>query len=883
MSTPDVRVRLTPEGIKEVIFALRQIEAESKKSRAAAAAGVGPLKAALTDIKALLPTLGLAAVVGGFLALTKAALNTADATGKMAQSFGATTEEISALTVAFRLNESSLDGLQKVMAKTTKVIGDVRNGSQETRATLQGLGIDIETIGNQGAARALETIAKGIVKIKDPTEQAAVAMKLFKDKSGELLPAIRAVGLEGIDPFIEKARELGVLIDDDLAAAADRANDAFEVIKIQSEGLATQFAAGLAPAIADAMETFSGAVAGDGVNGMKKFGEVVGGIIRFAVTVFTHLGTVIGARIAQLQVLIGGLADAARAAANFDGAGILSAFRNSYRQQQAIGEELDADIRNLWKTWSDGPKDPPDLSNGGEIDPENMLEEMRKVAAARQAAMQAALEAELKLQQEKLKSEEQAAKTAYDQGLLSLEQYFAQRRAIMEKAAALELQVLRSQRALLVGQLGASSSEGGPENESDKIKIRQQIAQLDAQIQQRQVIAARESAALEAERAEAAKQLGQELTAQNTKLLELENRRHEAFKANLDAEIQQIRELGARAGQTADEIDAQVRRLISARTSAFNFEEVQKKATDALDAFDRDADRIARDQQAGIITQLEGEQRLIELERERLTVLEQLAQQLLIAAEATGSDEQIEKARQFADSVNQIAVSYQQATDVGQLFRGTAVDAFQAGIESLLANASKIRSVGDAFKSLALTVVGALNKIAAELLAKQIVLAALRAFGGGGSAAGAIVGGFTGGQIKGYATGGDIRGPRLPIPGPDKIPLLGQEGEFILRKARVQEPGALDFLRAWNSGKFSLAQIMKVPRFASGGEVGSASGTPAAAASSNGQRAQLDQLRIVNVLDPELVSTALSSASGERTILNVIQKNGTAVRRLLGG
>lgn len=884
MSTPDVRVRLSPEGIKEVIFGLRQIEAESKKSRAAAAAGVGPLKAALTDIKSLLPTLGLAAAVGGFLALTKQALNTADATGKMAQSFGGTTEEISALTVAFRLNESNLDGLQKSLAKTTKVIGDVRSGTQETRDTLQGLGIDVDALGKQGAARALETIAKGIVSIKDPTEQASVAMKLFKDKSGELLPAIRAIGTEGIDPFIAKAREMGVLIDEDLAAAADRANDALEVVKIQAEGLATQFAAGLAPAVADAMETFSEAVSGDGVNGMRKFGEAVGGVIRFAVAVFTHLGTVIGARIAQMSVLISGLVDAAKQAGQLNFSGAANSLRESFRQQAVIGDELGKDIEAVWAKWRAGPGDPPKLDRGnGTVDLENQLDEIRKAAAARRAAQQSAVESEIKLQQEKLKSEEQAAKTAYDQGLSSLEQYFAQRRTIMEKNAALELELLRSQRTALVQQLGSSSASGGPESEADKIKIRQQIAQLDAQIAQRQVIAARESAALEAERVDAAKQVGDELTAQNTKLLELENRRHEAFQANLDAEIQKIRELGTRAGQTADEIDAQVRRLISARTNAFNFEEVSRKATDALVTFDRDAQRIARDQQAGVITQLEGEQRLIDLERERLTVLQQLAQQLMIAAEQTGSDEQIEKARQFAASVDQIAVSYQQATEVGQIFRGTAVDAFQSGIESLLANASKIKSVGDAFKTLALTVVQALNKIAAELLAKQIVLAALRAFGGAGAAAGAAVsGGFKGGQIRGYAGGGDIRGPRLPIPGPDKIPLLGQEGEFILRKTRVQEPGALDFLRAWNTGKFSLQQFMRAPRFASGGEVGAASGSPAVAAAAQ-QRSQVDQLRIVNVLDPELVSTALSSASGEKTILNVIQKNGSAVRRLLGG
>ena len=51
----------------------------------------------------------------------------------------------------------------------------------------------------------------------------------------------------------------------------------------------------------------------------------------------------------------------------------------------------------------------------------------------------------------------------------------------------------------------------------------------------------------------------------------------------------------------------------------------------------------------------------------------------------------------------------------------------------------------------------------------------------------------------------------------------------------------------------------------------------------NGGRGGGSGYRIVNVLDPALVSSYLESAAGEKTILNVIQRNPSQVRQVIGG
>lgn len=930
MSTPDIRVRLSPEGLKEVLFALRTLQTEGQKTNKAAAQSFGVVKSALADLKSLLPTLGLAATVAGFASLAKQAVNTADQTGKLQQKVGGTVEEISALTLAFRTNESNQDGLQTALLKTTQVIGAVESGSTETAEALRAIGVDANALTKLSTPRALESIAQGLAKIPDEAERAAAAQKIFGKQSGDLLIALNAVGRDGIDPFIEKARQLGVLIDSDLAEAAARANDALGIIKIQAEGLATQFTAGLAPQIAGAMEDFSAAITGDGFNAMRKFAELVGFSVRFIVGEFIVLGKIIGANVAAIGVLLDATGNAVAAAARLDFSSAKKSFTDAFKTLSSMSEQLEIEKAEIRERVATPQEARAPAAQRAVVRTDNLDESNKKVQAARLAAAKAALAAEVKLQQEGLRAADAENKTAYDQGLISLQAYFDKRAEIVARGTEIEVQALKAERAAVAQSLASLAGTKGPEAEAERIKVRQQLATLTADIQAKERAGERELAAIEAERTAARKQVATEENASLSKLAELEGRRHEAFQRNLAAEIQQLRELGARAGQTAEDIDAQVQRLVSARTAAFNLDEVSRQAESAMAAFTRDSEQVQRDQQAGIITQLEGEQRLIEIERARLPVLQQLAQQMLIAAQATGSDEQIQKAQEFAASVDQIAVSFQQATDVGSMFRTGAVEAFQDGIQTLLTNASEIESVGDAFKSLALSVVQSLNRIAAEILAKQAILALLKAFGGAGASAGsAAAAAKDGGYIRGYrrggrvqrralalpgyvmggpigasgpgrpaaglsddqgylfarrvrafAGGGDVRGPRLRIAGPDKIPILAQEGEFMMAKRRVQEPGALDFLRAWNTGRVTLRQALSVPRFATGGAIGTPQGTPAGAGSA--AAATTDNLRIVNVLDPEIINDALGSASGERSIVNVIRKNSTAIRRLLG-
>jgi hypothetical protein len=125
------------------------------------------------------------------------------------------------------------------------------------------------------------------------------------------------------------------------------------------------------------------------------------------------------------------------------------------------------------------------------------------------------------------------------------------------------------------------------------------------------------------------------------------------------------------------------------------------------------------------------------------------------------------------------------------------------------------------------------------------------------------------GNVKKFASGGLVSGPGTSTS--DSIPARLSAGEFVMNAAAVKRVG-VDFLQSLNG----LSQGPRVSgnalAFSAGGLVPDA---PPQAAS------QGQAVRIVNVVDPAMAADYLNSSSGEKTILNILQRNAGAVRQVL--
>jgi hypothetical protein len=130
-----------------------------------------------------------------------------------------------------------------------RAIVEAGEGGQQQAKAFEKLGLNLEDIKAKTPTAQLEAVAKALQGVGNDSDRGAIAMQLLGRSGGELLPLLRAMGVE-----LDVARgQLG-----GLPGVMDRANQAFDTIGDNMAAIGaktTEFAAGLlekvAPALAD--------------------------------------------------------------------------------------------------------------------------------------------------------------------------------------------------------------------------------------------------------------------------------------------------------------------------------------------------------------------------------------------------------------------------------------------------------------------------------------------------------------------------------------------------------------------------------------------------------------------------------------------------------
>jgi hypothetical protein len=212
---------------------------------------------------------------------------------------------------------------------------------------------------------------------------------------------------------------------------------------------------------------------------------------------------------------------------------------------------------------------------------------------------------------------------------------------------------------------------------------------------------------------------------------------------------------------------------------------------------------------------------------------------------------------------------------------GDIMNAMASGLtDAFMAFADGSKSAGEAFKDFARTFLQEL----ARMIMQQMIFNALRtmAFGGGGEVPAA--GKADGGSIGKYAPGGKIRGYSRH-PKEDNIPIMATAGEFMQPVKAVQHYG-LGFMEAIRTLSFPKnAYSMQFPKsatptpaktgYADGGGI---SAPPEPTVFKGGDT----KLKIVNVLDKNLVGDYLKTNEGETILMNILRRNGSTLRSITG-
>jgi hypothetical protein len=210
---------------------------------------------------------------------------------------GATVERLSELRFAASQTGVEFGGIELAYRRMAKTIGDANRGMSGAVDGLSRLGLTVKDLQGLSPDQQFTRIANSINAITDPTEKAAAAITIFGRSGTQLLPLFAEM-----DALTNQARNMGLVMSKETAAAADKLGDAFDLLKASAESLVLQLGGHLAPDLTKVAES------------LAKITPEVSNWVRENKGAIKTVGE-LGAALVILAVAVNGIGTAFRAAA----------------------------------------------------------------------------------------------------------------------------------------------------------------------------------------------------------------------------------------------------------------------------------------------------------------------------------------------------------------------------------------------------------------------------------------------------------------------------------------------------------------------------------------------------------------------------------------
>jgi len=854
---PDVRVRLSAEGVAEVVSALEKVRAKSEQAAGTSAKAFGGLNKALAGTKALLTQLGVVLSVGFAIGVVKSSIEAADALDRMKQSGLGAASNIQAVAAAAKRADVDTTLMARALGLLAKNSTDVLEGAGKIGGALRAIGLsgrEIQDLAGKDTAERFGVIAEKFAGIEDDAKKTTLAVELFGQKLGPgLIPLLNELGKTGIDPLKKRLEDLGVLMSDDVVASLSAVDDNMASLGGQARGLAGQFAGGLAPALLSTINTISERLKGSGQI-WQEFGAIVGGAIRVIATLAIPPLNALILTVKEIADAIGGAVAVIKRLILGDFSGAVDEAGN---RMNAIHNRAVDFVKGTITTWKNIWTTPTVEATKAAQKAEADLSEIYK---QRNASLQAQLAGEIALIKAQLKAREDAESREFERGLLAIHTYYLERQKIVIQSTQAEILAIQK-KALLEQQV-----------EEDAGKRRAIAAKADAEIQLLNFERHAQLAALDDEELRRTKDAGEKAIDIETKIQEAQGNRHAVAIANIQREIEEARKVltqtGAIAPGDTDDQMKTIARLQAVLEIQDRFSRASQATNEAITDFGSIRARIEDEASLGLISQAESEAKLLQLEKERLAVLQERAGEALRLAQESENPENIAQAQAAVDSIEKISLAVQAANDGLRQTGAFLVDSFGDSLVRVLGE-GEIASLkfSSVFKSVLLDVSSALRRFLTQLLVTRAIMA-LFGGGGGGGGTGAFAGvkGGPSSSIPGFDAGGVVTGPGTATS--DSIIGRLSAGEYVVRAAAVAQPGILQALETINRGTPTLRTQGRghALRFAEGGLVPPGSGSGGSS----------DQAWLRVGLQKGLMVEMIRSPEGRQAFLEVVQDNARA-------
>lgn len=277
----DIVVQLTDKNTEA---GLKKITASAEGAKSA----IGKMK---NDLMAIGAGVG---VVGIGAKLAKEAIQWDVAVKKLSGITGATAKETSELLAVSNYMGVAMEDSAGAFAKFSKNVGAAKEKMEVARAEgklstdiFSKLGYSLEDIKGKNTVEVFKMIQERLRGMKDGAEKTRVEMELF-GRTGYQMHAMLNMSAERMDKVAERAKAMGLIIDDETAAKSAKLNRELKDLENTGKRLAVSIGHELVPVfndyakgVLDIAKEFESMTAGqkEAIGGIVKFGAEAGAVI----------------------------------------------------------------------------------------------------------------------------------------------------------------------------------------------------------------------------------------------------------------------------------------------------------------------------------------------------------------------------------------------------------------------------------------------------------------------------------------------------------------------------------------------------------------------------------------------------------------------------
>ena len=733
-----------------------------------AAGGLLAVVGAIAAILALVVVIPAIAVK--LFSLAESAAETGSKFHDLSQQTGATVELISALAPVAEDSNASVDELAQGLGRFNKLIGDANSRSKEAIATLATFDLGPkEALDNTDAA--LEKVIKRILELPPGSQQAIAAQDAFGKSGAKLVPTL--IATEGnLEKVKQKAKELGVYWTSEGAAAADEYGDKLSEVRRIVEGLANSTGRILIPQLLRLLRIMGFEMPKAG----GAFATILRGIAAAAQVAANHIIVLAAAAMTLKSVPLAISATVAGVAIGSPGAGIDvldKAFQQNKERLFKIADTPTPDANNGNKGLDFPGAGGGGGGKGGAGKPEDTFESFLGVDRAQAEAAFNLINDLIERQTKKLENE-------FEKRKISIRAFYAEQARLQTEAIDEELKKVRGLRNIeerrLANEIKNINPKGLPDNAlsaeqrakitNETLRTQEALIPLNERLITLQRDRGEVATQTAAKETEANERLAKEFIALDEQIASFEGlqsidaivERFRPIIAQLKAELSDIEIPDSVRESLQEQLDL-VLKLRDAEIERARVANLIAVAQEKNAVIEADIDIILAKHSGNVLEEYRARLLIKPLVEEQIVNLQLALEKAIELAEVQQDPKTVEALKRQLAAVEEMKGRFK---SVGDTIKDTFINSAVAGLEDFFLSLqdvfSGVKSLGDVFRGVALSIIQDISRIIAKLLAMKIVMAILNiagaAAGGTGiPGAGGIGNGI---PIDVAATGGEF-------------------------------------------------------------------------------------------------------------------------------